>query len=297
MQLKFFRGARPNFGDELNLWMWPRLLPEFLDDDPSVIFIGIGSVLGLPYDTAARKVVVGTGYVPQYHSIVPNLKGPDWDVAFVRGPRTAHALGLDPKIALGDAAILMNSFRLHERRNPHLVGFIPHFESMERGNWSRVCDLAGITLIDPRNPVEHVMAQILDCKVIVCEAMHGAIVADAFRVPWVPVLPIDGVHRYKWFDWADAIDVDLRQNRLWPSSMAELQKTSANWPLIARLAASLDQQKKLFRNAELIEYFAAKRLSAISKISPNLSADSTISRIVDSMLVKLKALRRVYSKQ
>ena len=47
MKLVFFRGKVPNFGDELNLHVWPALLPHgFLDEDEDELFVGIGSIIG-----------------------------------------------------------------------------------------------------------------------------------------------------------------------------------------------------------------------------------------------------------
>lgn len=34
-----------NFGDELNPWIWNRLIPEVFDDNEDAIFIGIGTLL------------------------------------------------------------------------------------------------------------------------------------------------------------------------------------------------------------------------------------------------------------
>ena len=42
MKLVFFRGKVPNFGDELNLHVWPALLPHgFLDEDEDELFVGL----------------------------------------------------------------------------------------------------------------------------------------------------------------------------------------------------------------------------------------------------------------
>ena len=221
MKLQYFRGDHPNFGDELNPWIWPQLLPDFFDENPDELFIGIGSIIGAPYAASAKKVVAGAGYVQSYHSQVPDVHGADWDIFFVRGPRTARVLGIPESLGIGDAATLLRALDHKFRREPRYIGFIPHWESLQRGNWEGACKLAGIRLINPRAPVEQVIAEILGCEMLIAEAMHGAIVADTLRVPWLPVLPIDGAHRTKWLDWADTLGLKLHQRLLWPSSLGE----------------------------------------------------------------------------
>jgi len=56
-----WRGETRNFGDELNTLVWPRLLPELLDDNPDALLLGIGSVLDARHDNAVTKVVAGAG--------------------------------------------------------------------------------------------------------------------------------------------------------------------------------------------------------------------------------------------
>jgi succinoglycan biosynthesis protein ExoV len=47
-------------------------------------------------------------------------------------------------------------------------------------------------------------------------------VADALRVPWIPVRPIQPPNRAKWHDWASALDLTLRWAHVWPSNALEL---------------------------------------------------------------------------
>ena len=74
---------------------------------------------------------------------------------------------------------------------------------------SRPARRRACTDIDPCGGVERVIADILASELLVTEAMHGAIVADALRVPWVPVRPVQPTNRGKWFDWASALDIEL----------------------------------------------------------------------------------------
>ena len=189
----------PTLGTNLIPGFGLGLLPSFLDDDASILFIGIGSIIGTHYDSHAKKIVFGTGFVPIYHE-APNVHMGDWDIFFVRGPRTARALGISEQLAIGDSAILIRAVALERPTSPAGVAFMPHWESLSYGAWEKVCKLAGVTLIDPREPVEKVLAALLQCKLLIAEAMHGAIVADALRVPWIPMLPIKSIHRDKWLD-------------------------------------------------------------------------------------------------
>jgi hypothetical protein len=46
VKLVYFQHDPPNFGDEINRILWPRLLPEgFLDDDEDELLFGAGSIL------------------------------------------------------------------------------------------------------------------------------------------------------------------------------------------------------------------------------------------------------------
>jgi succinoglycan biosynthesis protein ExoV len=295
VKLEYFKGEQPNFGDELNSWLWPQLLPSFFDNDPRVIFLGIGSILANTFDPEAKKIVFGTGFSSTYRQ-APNVHGGDWDVFFVRGPRTARALGIPESFGIGDAAILLRALNVQFRREPRYVGFMPHWESMPRGNWQAACKLADIRLIDPRAPVEHVLTEILGCEVLITEAMHGAIVADTLRVPWVPVLPIDSIHRGKWLDWAEPLCLQLTPHRLWPSSLNEASLATIRRPFLSRIIAGLSLRPVAGLTGAMITYAAAHRLSLLANRDPCLSADRRIEQATMQMQEKLAQLETRYRK-
>ena len=126
--------------------------------------------------------------------------------------------------------------------------------------------------------------------------MHGAIVADALRVPWVPVLPIDNVHREKWFDWADSMGLEFKQHRLWPSSLSEVSVAIIRRPFLSSIVAGLRLLNISWPTEDLIIYAAAQRLSALAKLDPYLGTETIIDSAIEKMLGKLKQLETIYRK-
>src|SRR5579884_4167934 len=208
----------------------------------------------------------------------------------------ARGLGLPDSLGIGDAAILVRALQGQFPRKPRHIGFMPHWESLPRGNWSRACTLAGIRLIDPTAPVASVFTDILGCEVLIAEAMHGAIVADALRVPWVPVLPLDHAHRDKWFDWAEALRLNFKQHRLWPSSPAEVRFATRYHPWLASVGAGLSRWPASRLSQPLLVYAAVERLAVLAQEEPCLSADPLLESACEQMLEKLRQLQAMYGK-
>ncbi len=291
MILYRWRGTGTNFGDELNTVLWPRLLPGFFDEEPDLRFLGIGSVLDSRHPAAVRKIVAGSGFGGYERKPVLD---DTWSVHWVRGPRTAAAVGLPRETGLGDPAMLVP----HALAIPtgcergKSIGFMPHFESAARGAWQTAAAAAGVTLIDPRDPPLDILAAIGRCKLLLSEALHGIIVADALRVPWVAVRPNARIHRAKWRDWADTVDVVPRFADVPPSTLAE-------WAGASTIGACHTARTWLHRQEHRLAGVAARRLAAgaaralgqASRAEPQLSADGALDRCQSRMLDAVTRLR------
>jgi succinoglycan biosynthesis protein ExoV len=211
-----------NFGDELNRWLWADLLADVLNkagDD--VLFVGIGTVLDRNLPPARVTVVfgTGTGYTPAPPDITTFSSR--WRIYGVRGPLTARVLNFEKRMAMTDPAILLatlTDFAGLERRG---VIFIPHWKSVRYGDWQGICRTLGIEFVDPCQDSKAVVRRIASAERVIAESMHAAIIADAFRVPWVPVALSREISPFKWVDWASSLEVAYRPVCLPPSTRIE----------------------------------------------------------------------------
>lgn len=207
MQLHFYRDPTGNFGDDLNPWLWPRLLPKPIDDcfDDSTLLVGIGSILnqGIPKEPA-RKIVFssGLGYGP------PPSITKQWHFYCVRGPLTAVQLGLPAAKAICDGAILVREYVQPAERVPNGAAYMPHHKTARFDDWRGICDALSLRYVDPGAPVEETLEIIRGSSVLITEAMHGAIVADALRVPWIPVRTRPWIQEFKWKDWSSSVGIE-----------------------------------------------------------------------------------------
>jgi succinoglycan biosynthesis protein ExoV len=216
-----------NFGDDLNQWLWRRLLGDVCsvaDDD--VLFVGIGTILDKNLPPARVTVVFGAGV--GYTSAPPDISthSPRWRIYGVRGPLTARALNFDQRFAMTDPAILLATLREFSGLDRSGVVFIPHWKSVRYGNWQTICNELGIEFVDPCRESKSVVRRIATAEKVIAESMHAAIVADTFRVPWIPVALSREVSPFKWVDWALSMDLSYRPVCLPPSDGIELVRNA-----------------------------------------------------------------------
>jgi succinoglycan biosynthesis protein ExoV len=303
-----------NFGDDLNLWLWDFLLPGFREVHADTLLVGIGTVLNrelLPAE--GRKLVVGSGFG---YGVPPDVSDPRlWDLRCVRGPLTAEKLGLDPALGVIDPAVMvaeMPEFRDIPKTNE--VVFVPHWRSTLNGAWAFASKAAGLTYVSPCQEAKSVVKSIAQARLVVAESMHAAILADAFRIPWVAVTTSPHINAFKWRDWTASLGLAYEPLRVPVSSPAEAEaKGVAFWGLPHRarpprpaVAGSGSVEGAILmtplRHPAALRRIA-KRLLALPSIvglwqarraRPQLSADAVLTERKERLREILLQVRRDY---
>ena len=216
LKLYYFKSADgvPNFGDDLNPWLWRQLLGDFLASESDTILSGIGTLLNERFPRARRTLVFGSGV--GLGSGIPRIDD-TWTFYCVRGPLSAQALGLPASVAVTDPALFVANLLPKVTAEPrHRFSYMPHYRNAN-DHWAAVCRMLGFGYVDPRMPMELVLDGIRSSHVLLTEAMHGAIVADALGVPWIPVRTAGaGTVEFKWRDWCESLSLSYRPHHVVP---------------------------------------------------------------------------------
>lgn len=229
MKLYYFAKSS-NFGDDLNSWLWHRLLPHQWDPDDDICFSGIGTIINANMPASSRWIVFtsGVGYGgPPLH-----FGDERWNVVSVRGPLSAAVLGLPPSAAVADGALLLAALPEYAPLPAQMrqgVVFVPHFEAETAAAWPDACRRAGIEYLSPLNDSREVVERIRHARLVIAEAMHAAIVADAMRVPWVPVTSSPQVSTFKWLDWTGSMELPYAPSFLPPSTTLSRLRNAMLW--------------------------------------------------------------------
>jgi succinoglycan biosynthesis protein ExoV len=217
MKLYYYKSDEyANFGDELNPWIWNQLIPNILDEDERTLFVGIGTLLNRKLPKAEKTIVFGTG-VGYGYGTVPKINQ-SWTIYCLRGRLSAQALGVAKEVAVTDAALLVRRlFQANHSKTQHFA-FMPHFKHAIPASlaWSAICEQLGFAYIDPRWSIEKILSAISQTEVLLAEAMHGAIIADALRVPWIPIKTSANINSFKWQDWCLSLGIEHQPQYVMP---------------------------------------------------------------------------------
>lgn len=323
MKLYFCEIEGGNFGDDMNLWFWDAVFPKFRQLRPDYTLFGIGSILSKGFLSGHDRVVVlgsGTGYGP-FPKPLPEHMHFGW----VRGPMTARNLGLADDCWITDPAALVA--RMPEFRDePAAVRrpiFIPHCGTVRQDlPWTRICRDAGLELVSPAAESKGVIRKIAQASLVVTESLHGAIVADALRVPWIPIALSPTFSSYKWEDWGHSMEmrfeiapalVGMKRALHFGKRALELMRrkpkpvpVSVSQPVQVPKGSlqSSDQEYRLSQSerhrvrkvanlaSPIIAYRITRDLVQAARKPPNLSDESVLERRLQQMEERLHVVER-----
>lgn len=276
MRLFYYRSPDgiTNFGDDMNPWFWKKILhlPKF--ESEGALLVGIGTLLNDLHPelrTHNDVLVCGTGV--GYGHALPIIHK-HWHFYCVRGPLSAQALGLNNTLAITDPALLLRRLVNVEPRKTHAFGFMPHVIHANTG-WSQICDILGFKYISPSADVVTVIKAIAGVDTLITESLHGAIVADSFRVPWIAVKTNKIINTFKWQDWCNSVGLEYQPILVpaaWPA-----QTGASTW-------TSLRNQGRLIAIGLALRWVAHKNRSLLSKDS----LTKTLERRLEDVFEKLR---------
>ena len=285
----YYQHLLNNFGDELNSWLWPHLLNDIVDvkspydknnendEKQNLIFVGIGTLLCNSLPKKPLKIIFGTGAGYGERPVVDE----SWKIYCVRGPLTAQLLGIQPNLAITDPAVLVRMVDLPKPTQKVPVSFIPHISSNRAVDWRTLCNSLNICYIDPTSSIEKVLNEIGKSELIITEAMHGAILADALRIPWIPIHLSGVINSFKWQDWSQSMNVPYQPFK--PSGRVRLiRNPDLHLPHIVK---------------EKINHFISHSIikMALKEGKPILSNDSIISLVTERLEERLNRFRSDFS--
>lgn len=212
MYIHCYRSSAPNFGDDLNGWLWYRHLDTPFPCYDDMVLVGVGTILAdrvrkaFPRPRHWATLGAGVGYDdPMQH-----VGSDNWITALVRGPLSAKVLGISSAHVCTDGAILLSALPefapLPESQRSGIV-FMPHHHALDIDQWRVACERAGVEFLDPRWDSHALTARLRSAKLVLADAMHSAIVADTMRVPWIPLVSSPQISTFKWLDWTGSLDL------------------------------------------------------------------------------------------
>jgi succinoglycan biosynthesis protein ExoV len=237
MKLKYMRPSVGNFGDDLGIILFNKLFGKVFSNNryEDVDFYGIGTIITGQTGTNNPCVIFGSGV----REFAPSFRKDQWDVFFLRGPVSSNILGFNGDKVITDAAyacrVVSDIIPSADTRDK--ISVIPHWSQMDIIDWAYVEEHSEVHVIDPRRSVNQVLNDIVGSKKIIAAAMHGAIMADVCRVPWIRLKLEVAQHEtlmfnLKWHDWLYSIGMD---DFCIPISTVPFLKSSNNHALITEL--------------------------------------------------------------
>ncbi|MDU1904943.1 MAG: polysaccharide pyruvyl transferase family protein [Dysgonomonas sp.] len=215
MNLIYSKNPKGNFGDDLNPYIFNALFKDLFENDETndIDFFGIGTIIGsegiLTQEIKSKKknIFFGSGV----RNLTMKYSTDNWDIRFLRGPISSNILGLNNEKFITDGAYAYTTLPEYgnflNKKKTYKFSFMPHLSHTEYIDWDKLGSRLGIHIISPHQEVEKSLKEISETEYLIAGAMHGAIMADILRVPFVR-LRMEAINSesflmsdFKWLDW------------------------------------------------------------------------------------------------
>jgi len=196
----------------------------------------------------------------------------------VRGPLTANALKLPADIPMGDPALLLPLIATSEMAKHGKTLVVPHLSQTSQQNAFRRCKATGCddmlitqvylapiypnslkTILQMTKDYVHLrrfpqslwegINTIAGASFVLTASLHGAIIAQAFEVPWAAYTDDYIDSPFKWYDWAAYCGVELNfvrnleQGRQWWHAIGYKGRVRPLGPLVASFPYEILNEK------------------------------------------------------
>ena len=192
----FYWDGKPNFGDVIGPFLLSKVTGKpvlNIYDNDYVGLMAVGSIL----QSIDREgmVVWGSGLIDTPSiEVQEKLKKYKPKILSVRGAETARCLrevgiSVPDSSVFGDPALTMPLFYTPKESSFHKIGICPHFR--HKPIFSTMSLKNEVKMIDVQENMQTVVDEISSSSVCISTSLHGLIIAQAYKVPWVWLEVID----------------------------------------------------------------------------------------------------------
>lgn len=265
----YYWNIHPNYGDLINPWLWPKIFPEInfgecpkneegiTDCGDELLLVGIGTLINERFPISKLRLVLGSGVG---YGNPPDLANKT-RIYCVRGPLSAKKIGLPKAQGIIDPGVLINKFFTKSTSPANAISFMPQISSMVRtpGVWEKASSELGYQFISPTDDVTTTTERICNTGVLLTESMHGAIIAESLRVPWIPIITRKEILPFKWEDWCASIEIEYKPiytaelGNSDQDSFSEKLKTKINYKRIIKQLNQAATSKPMLGRPSVLE--------------------------------------------
>ena len=282
MNLIYHKDWRGNFGDDLNIPFFKTLFPDYESVLIDKSLYGIGTLLNNVHGKIKNANIFGSGF--GYGDKV-DVEWSTTKVFGVRGPLTALALGIDSdKYVIGDPAMYVGKMpnfltggNLYNQKKVIAL----HHRTSELWDFEKNNNTDYLFLDPGIVDIPSYISAIRGADIVYAESLHGAIIASAFGIPFIPISIRGILDERKWEDFYSLIH---------GGTVDAISINSPQIPILRRIATS-KKMRSMKKPQKLGVSIESKDIEVLTKeievMSSNRKPVITPTKIIKDIQIKI----------